>query len=66
MALCINNLLCVACDKCVEECPVKAITEYDTFYSINADLCTGCGLCKQICVNSAIEGSYTASSTMVA
>jgi ferredoxin len=54
MAFYINNLLCNACDKCVEECPEKAITEDVTYYSIDSDLCTGCGTCKQICKNGAI------------
>lgn len=66
MALYVNNLLCNACDKCVKSCPVKAITDYDTYYSIDANLCTGCGTCQQVCPNKAIEGSYTMCNSAVA
>ncbi|NLE00475.1 MAG: 4Fe-4S binding protein [Fibrobacter sp.] len=65
MAMYINNLLCVACDKCVETCPSKAITEDDTFYSVNTTFCTECGQCKEVCNNGAIEASYTLGRTAV-
>jgi ferredoxin len=58
MALYLNNLLCNACDKCVEKCPRKAITESDTYYKIDADHCRECGSCQQVCKNGAIERSY--------
>jgi ferredoxin len=66
MALYLNNLLCNACDKCVEQCPGKAITEYDTYYSIDVNHCTGCGTCQQVCKNGAIEGSNTICNSVIA
>jgi ferredoxin len=41
MALMITDE-CISCGLCVEECPNKAISEGDSAYVINPDLCTEC------------------------
>ncbi len=41
MALIINDE-CTSCGICIDECPNEAISEGDTIYVINPDLCTEC------------------------
>ncbi len=49
----VNNENCTGCRKCVEfGCPAIEFDEDNA--RINA-LCTGCGVCAQICTNNAIE-----------
>lgn len=38
---------CIACGTCIDEC-VDAIAEGD-IYTIDADLCTDCGSCAEVC-----------------
>lgn len=45
---------CVACDACIDECPVEAISEGD-IYKIDADVCTDCGSCAAVCPTEAIH-----------
>lgn len=33
---------CINCNACVDECPNDAISEGESIYVINADLCTEC------------------------
>lgn len=33
---------CINCNACVDECPNDAISEGDSIYVVNADLCTEC------------------------
>lgn len=33
---------CISCGACEPECPVEAITEGDSIYLIDADLCVEC------------------------
>lgn len=46
------------CDYCVKDCPVKpkaiSVTARGLSAGVNADLCTGCGECAQICPANAI------------
>ncbi len=51
----IDPLKCDSCGTCVNllYCPV--LTENDETYLINEVLCTGCGICAQVCPKSAIE-----------
>lgn len=48
---------CVSCGTCAEECPVQAIREGDTKYSIDNTMCTGCGTCAEVCPTEAIKES---------
>ncbi len=41
MSLMINED-CINCGICITECPNEAISEGDTIYEINPDLCTEC------------------------
>ncbi|MBY8987687.1 MAG: 4Fe-4S binding protein [Candidatus Lokiarchaeota archaeon] len=50
----IDEELCVACENCVDRCPVKAISIEDIAL-VNRDLCLGCGLCASICPEEAIS-----------
>ncbi|MBI2787140.1 MAG: 4Fe-4S binding protein [Elusimicrobia bacterium] len=47
------------CDYCVKDCPVKpkaiSVTARGLSAGVNADLCTGCGECAQICPANAIS-----------
>jgi ferredoxin len=49
------NEECINCNACVDECPNDAISEGETVYVINADLCTECvgfhdePQCKTVC-----------------
>ncbi len=42
MALSINSEECSSCGACESECPNEAISEGDSSFVINADLCTEC------------------------
>jgi len=54
MALYINDE-CIACDACLPECPVEAITEGDPIYVIDPDVCVECEghfddpACAEVC-----------------
>ncbi|MFB3817091.1 MAG: YfhL family 4Fe-4S dicluster ferredoxin [Candidatus Methylomirabilales bacterium] len=59
MALFINEE-CSSCGACESECPNQAISEGDSTYVINADLCTECvgfsaePACKGVCPTDSI------------
>ncbi len=59
MALIINNK-CIACGICASECPNEAISEGDSIYIINPNLCTECvgffdePQCVNVCPRGAI------------
>ncbi|MBQ5735466.1 MAG: 4Fe-4S binding protein [Lachnospiraceae bacterium] len=40
---------CISCGACAAACPVSAITEGDSKYTINADECIDCGTCEATC-----------------
>lgn len=46
--------ICVACGRCVEQCPFKAMALTDGVVHVFADLCMGCGLCASACPTGAI------------
>lgn len=47
---------CIQCKKCIREIGCPAIILKEGQVTIDATLCTGCGLCRQICPVHAIEG----------
>ena len=47
---------CINCKKCIREIGCPALITIDGQVSIDMNLCTGCGLCSQICPVSAIGG----------
>jgi len=46
---------CIACGACQSTCPVDAISEGDTKYSIDPEKCTDCGACASACPVEAIK-----------
>lgn len=40
---------CISCGACAAECPVRAISEGDGKYEIDADKCIDCGTCADTC-----------------
>lgn len=54
LALVIESNICIGCKKCMKlGCP--ALVAGDDKVAINAALCTGCGLCEQVCSIGAIK-----------
>lgn len=59
MKLIINDE-CIACDACVPECPVQAISEGDPLYVLDQNVCTLCeGIfdepqCMPVCPTDAV------------
>ena len=54
MAYTINDK-CTNCGKCVEICPVEAITKGEKKHIIDAEKCVDCGQCEGECPTGAIE-----------
>lgn len=50
---------CDGCDACRTACPTKAISGAQYLqHKIDPDLCVSCGLCSELCENSAILDNY--------
>ena len=47
---------CIHCKKCIRELGCPAIITEDGNVSIDSSMCTGCGLCSQVCPVHAIKG----------
>ena len=45
---------CIACGKCVKECPVQAIALKDNIAIIDYKKCINCGKCINVCPTKAI------------
>lgn len=52
----VNISSCIHCKKCIRELGCPAIITEDGNVSIDSSMCTGCGLCSQICSVHAIKG----------
>ena len=48
MAYAINEE-CISCGACEATCPVRAISQGDDRYEIDADVCIDCGACAGTC-----------------
>ncbi len=46
---------CIMCGTCEMECPVGAISEGDTKFVIDPEICTECLTCVSVCPVSAIK-----------
>ncbi len=40
---------CIVCGACLPECPSESIAEGDPKYSIDANTCTDCAACANVC-----------------
>ena len=56
-ALQVDQEKCIGCTKCIREIGCPALVRLDGEVRIDAGLCTGCGLCGQICPVQAIGGA---------
>ena len=52
---CVIDDSCITCKKCIREIGCPAISIVDSKVIIDTNLCTGCGLCAQICPTQAIR-----------
>ncbi|MHA2006432.1 MAG: 4Fe-4S binding protein [Promethearchaeota archaeon] len=50
----IDTDLCIACNACVDSCPVGAISVEEDFAVVDRNKCLGCGLCHRTCLEEAI------------
>ncbi|MFX0030844.1 MAG: 4Fe-4S binding protein [Candidatus Hermodarchaeota archaeon] len=50
----IDEDLCIACNACVDRCPVDAISIEENFAVVDRNKCLGCGLCHRTCPEDAI------------
>jgi Pyruvate/2-oxoacid:ferredoxin oxidoreductase delta subunit len=50
----VDEDLCIACNACVERCPVDAISMEEDFAVVDRNKCLGCGLCHRTCPEEAI------------
>lgn len=47
---------CVACGRCVRECPLGALSIYKGLRArVEAQRCVGCGKCEKVCPAAIIE-----------
>lgn len=56
----VRDLSCIKCWRCIESCPVGAITKRNESREIDRDKCNLCGECAEVCTTGAIElvGKY--------
>ncbi len=46
--------LCTACEACIEQCPVSALSMNGDIPEVDADTCIICFCCQEICPEKAI------------
>ena len=49
---------CIMCGACAEGCPVNAISEGDTQYQIDPDVCVECGCRKSVLMLGKVSGRF--------
>ena len=50
----LDDATCTRCERCVETCPVEAITVHDERVVIDERACLGCGFCASHCPHDAV------------
>lgn len=55
VSMTVNSAQCIQCKKCIRELGCPALIVKDGKVAIDSALCTGCGLCAQLCPVSAIQ-----------
>lgn len=50
----INYEECTNCQKCIEACPINAISKEDNKIVIDKEVCLGCGVCVRSCPNGSL------------
>lgn len=51
----VNAGLCSKCGNCILYCPEGVIAEASNSVVIDYEFCKGCGICKEVCDQKAIE-----------
>lgn len=51
----VDDQACNQCLRCVQKCPINAISQTDGRITINNEACLGCGLCAANCPQDAIQ-----------
>ena len=46
---------CIKCGDCVKNCPVFAVTSFNSDIAFNTEKCNKCGKCEELCPGNAIE-----------
>jgi len=47
--------LCIACERCIEQCPVSALTMADGLPEVDPENCIACFCCQEMCPEKAIH-----------
>ncbi len=47
--------LCIACEQCIEQCPVSALTMVDGMPEVDPETCIVCFCCQEMCSDKAIH-----------
>jgi uncharacterized Fe-S center protein len=51
----VDETSCTACETCVEQCPVSALSMEDGFPKVDPDRCITCFCCQEMCPETAIK-----------
>jgi len=51
----VDEDVCTACETCVEQCPVSALSMEDGFPKVDPDRCITCFCCQEMCSETAIK-----------
>ena len=55
---CMSCGTCICCDKCIDNCPQKAVTRNGEIFTIDSLRCTLCYTCVNICPRGAIQTEF--------